>query len=87
MDFREVTMKPVEPIEKRETVKGILDEVSCVLIEAGCNMDQALKGLGFDLGWDGTEKNPKDLLEEVKIIQDLALFCMKASVELNRALF
>ena len=34
MDFREVTMRPVEPIEKRETVKMILDEVSCVLIEA-----------------------------------------------------
>jgi len=87
MDFREVTMKPVEPIEKRETVKGILDEVSCVLIEAGCNMDHALKGLGFDLGWDGTEKSPKDLLEEVKIIQDLARFCMKASLDLNKALF
>lgn len=87
MNFREVTMGPVDPLEKRETVKGILDEVSCVLIEAGCNLDQALKGLGFDLGWEGAEANPKDLMEEAKTLLVIAQFCMKAATELNRTLF
>lgn len=87
MDFREVTMRPVEPLEKRETVKGILDETNCVLIETGCSLDQALKGLGFDLGWDGSEKNPNDLMEEAKVLLGIAQFCLKAATELNRTLF
>jgi len=88
MNFRELTtMGPVEPLDKRETVKGFLDEVSCMLIETGCNLDQALKGLGFDLGWEGTETNPKDLMEEAKILLGIAQFCMKAATELNRTLF
>jgi len=77
----------MEPVGQRETVKGFLDEASCALIETGCNLDQALKGLGFDLGWEGAEANPKDLMEEAKILLGIAQFCMKAATELNRTLF
>ena len=76
-----------EPIEKAETVRGFLDEASCALIEASCMLDTALKGLGIDLGYDGQDGNPKNLLDEARIVMEAAQFCMRATNALNGVLF
>lgn len=84
MNFREA----IEPVVNKEvTIKDMLDEASCQMIETCCMLDGTLKGLGVDPGWDGTDKNPENMMDEAKILMSMSRFCMEAAKRLHSLLF
>ena len=84
MNFREVP----EPVANKEaTIRDMLDETSAQLIETCCTLDETLKGLGVDLTWDGTEKNPATMRDAANSLVVLSSFCREATRIIRTILF